>query len=117
MGVKWDEACVAVRRGAEACGGEGKAEPASALAPVEALHEVAVQERERRGEARGALLDDGPPRADEQQQVHERDAQRVEAQRQDGDAHDRLVLGALADDAVVGLEEGFFALRAWGVEG
>ena len=76
-----------------------------------------MQEGERRGEARGALLDDGPPRGDEQQQVHERDAHRVEAHRQDGDAHDRLVLGALADDAVVGLEERDIARRAWGVEG
>ena len=74
-----------------------------------------MQEGERRGEARGPLLDDSPPRGEEQQQVHERYAHRIEAHRKDGDGLDRLVLGAVADDAVVGLEEGHLAPRAWGV--
>jgi hypothetical protein len=95
--------------GDERCG----IELANDLVPVEARHEVTVQEGERRREARGTLLDDRPPRRDEQQQVHERDAHGVEQHSDDGHAHNPFVLGTLADDAVVGLEEGRLARRAW----
>ena len=101
--------------------GVGGVELASDLAPVEARHEVTVQEGECRREACGALLDDGLPRRDKQQQVHEWDAHRVHEHSDDGVALDLLVLGALdllvlgapADDAVVGLEEGNLARRTW----
>ena len=95
-------------------GDGGEVELASDLAPVEACHEVAVQEGECRREARGALLEDRLPRRDEQEQVHERDAHGVEAHRNDGNVDDLLVFGALADDTVVGLEEGHLARRACG---
>ena len=94
-------------------GDGGEVELASDLAPVEARHEVTVQEGECRREACGALLDDGLPRRDKQQQVHEWDAHRVHEHSDDGVALDLFVLGTLADDAVVGLEEGNLARRTW----
>ena len=52
------------------------------------------------------------PCRDEQQQVHQWDAHRVHEHSDDGVALDLFVLGTLADDAVVRLEEGHLARRA-----
>ena len=93
--------------------GVGGVELASDLAPVEARHEVTVQEGECRREACRALLDDRLPRRDEQQQVHQWDAHRVHEHSDPGVALNLPVLGALADDAVVRLEEGHIARRVW----
>mmetsp|Transcript_8680 Transcript_8680/g.20499 ORF Transcript_8680/g.20499 Transcript_8680/m.20499 type:complete len:440 (+) Transcript_8680:1107-2426(+) len=71
------------------------------LPAVHARLEVAVQEGERRGEARGPIRADGLARRHEQQQVEQRDADRVEEDCEVGEAHGVIVVGAAALDAQV----------------